>query len=101
MAIPEGLNFAETFISLGVPHIVAFTFSEFLLYSKLVPLTYNYIYTFCANFYKQLMQTNMTIEKAFEYCLNIMYDDFDFMRSKFNEYQEIAGRYSDYDVIEA
>ena len=61
VAIPESVKIAEMFNELGVNHVVAFDFKQKLIstfvdnvYTR--PKRYDYIYDFCVEFYKHLIQ---------------------------------------------
>ena len=68
LAIPKSRLLAEIFIDLGVPHVVYFDFSDdfYKIYSKIDSVSntpYEWIYSFCAEFYKHLVK-GVTIKEA-------------------------------------
>lgn len=71
LAIPNSLKLAEVFVSLGVPHIIAFNFDEssdkikFMRDVKQVPLIFNMIYSFSQKFYLSLID-ECTVEEAYK-----------------------------------
>lgn len=61
IAIPESLKLAQLFVEMGVPHVIAFDFEHKLLSTFMdnvytLPKRYDYIYDFCVEFYKNLIQ---------------------------------------------
>lgn len=61
LAIPESQNLAQVFIDMGVPHVVSFDFkhkmlSTFMYNIYTLPKRYDYIYDFCVEFYKNILQ---------------------------------------------
>jgi NADH/NAD ratio-sensing transcriptional regulator Rex len=61
LAIPESTKIAQTFINLGVDHVIAFDFEQFVKHDALIPKLYDFIYNFCITFYKELL-SSMTVE---------------------------------------
>eukprot|EP00347_Sterkiella_histriomuscorum_P024050 403332474 len=72
LAIPESEKLAQAFVEMGVPHVVFFDFKQKLLSTFMyniytLPKRYEYIYDFCVEFYKHILQEksiNQSWQKA-------------------------------------
>ncbi len=51
LAMPESAKLAQTFIRLGIPHVIGFNFDYFMKYTRMIPKIYEFIYQFCLKFY--------------------------------------------------
>jgi hypothetical protein len=61
VAIPESIRISQAFVDLGVPHVIGFDFRQKLLSTFMdnlysLPKRYDYIYDFCVEFYKYIIQ---------------------------------------------
>lgn len=54
LAIPISNKLAETFIALGVKHVVSFGFESFMKFPTLLPMIHSYIEIFCLRLYGKL-----------------------------------------------
>jgi hypothetical protein len=62
LAVPISHRFAQTFLSLGVQHVVTFGYDSILRNQPiLIPQLQNMIYTFCLDFYSRLLKDNMKV----------------------------------------
>ena len=74
LAIPKSRMIAEIFISLGVPHVVCFDFSDDFMqpiYNDNHTHVYDAMYTFCKDFYDHLVNET-TVEKSVEIARHTM-----------------------------
>ena len=82
LAIPDSISVGDVFVQLGVPHVVVFDLTaEFdgnsEKESQLMAFRFDYIYTFCIEFYKNIVNAE-TIFDAFEFSKTYVSDSYVF-----------------------